>query len=73
MDHVWPKWLRQYPAYAGMGAGYTGQRFERVERVLVQGEDERYREVPEPSLSVTSPRSFRTSRSGCAAHVIPAG
>lgn len=30
-EHVWPKWLRQYPAYRLMNAGRSGERFASTE------------------------------------------
>lgn len=37
-EHVWPKWLRQYPAYRAMNAGRSGQRFASTEHVRGAGE-----------------------------------
>lgn len=30
-EHVWPKWLRKYPAYQAMTVGRSGERFARTE------------------------------------------
>lgn len=43
-DHVWPKWLRNYPMYEVMNNGYTGQRFEEAQHVMTKDADDRYRE-----------------------------
>jgi hypothetical protein len=51
-EHVWPQWLRRYPAFAEMNQGYTGQRSEWTEYILEQGLDERYLEVPASSRHV---------------------
>jgi hypothetical protein len=44
-EHVWPKWLRKYPAYESMSEGHPGQRFERTEHRLTRDTDNRHREV----------------------------
>jgi hypothetical protein len=32
-EHVWPRWLRRYPAYRAMNHGRSGERFERTEYI----------------------------------------
>jgi hypothetical protein len=51
-DHVWPRWLRNYPMYEAMNDGYAGQRFEETQHAITQDADGLYREVADTAQHV---------------------
>jgi hypothetical protein len=53
-EHVWPQWLRRYPAHEVFGQGYKGQRFTRAEQVMNLDPTGRYQEFVIPSRHVAS-------------------
>lgn len=53
-EHVWPQWLRQYPAFEELNEGYTGQRYRSMEQVVTQDSDDRYLEELGSSRHVNS-------------------
>lgn len=53
-EHVWPRWLRQYPAFEKLNDSYTGQRYRSTEQVVTRDSDDRYIEKSGPSRHVNS-------------------
>lgn len=48
-EHVWPRWLQKYPAYAQLAASYKGERVKRPEHIMVPDQDGRYQPVETPT------------------------